>query len=198
MPSPVGHLIAGVAVAWTADLFPGNRAWRIAPADASWFERAGGRTTVACALIAAAPDLDLLIGGHRTWTHGIGTAIFVGIFAAALAANAGRPAWRVGTMCAAAYASHIFLDWMGVDIWGPRGLKALWPFSGAWYISGWDVFLQTERRRLLTLDTALINARALVREITVLMPIAFAIGLVRIKTLTRLATEVPRGDHAAQ
>lgn len=198
MPSPVGHVIAGVAVAWIADAVPGDRAWRLPRADASWFERAGGRLTLACAAIAAAPDLDLLIGGHRTWTHSIGMAIVVGLFAAALAANARRPPWRVGLMCAAAYASHLLIDWMGVDIWGPRGLKALWPFSNEWYISGWDVFLQTERRRLLTLDTFYINARAVVREISVLMPIAFAAGLVRVKSLARLSSEMPRRDHAPQ
>ena len=53
MASPIGHALAGVAVAWGVDLLPGNRAWRIAPPSASGYERAGKGLTLACAVLAA-------------------------------------------------------------------------------------------------------------------------------------------------
>ena len=54
MPSPIGHALAGVAVAWTADLIPGDRAWRTAPDRSTWYQRAGGDLTLACAVLGAA------------------------------------------------------------------------------------------------------------------------------------------------
>src|SRR5436190_7960423 len=77
MPSPFGHSIAGLAVAWAADLVPGDRAWRAAPASASWYHRAGNGLSVACALLAMTPDLDLGFTRHRTYTHSIGAVIVV-------------------------------------------------------------------------------------------------------------------------
>jgi hypothetical protein len=55
MPSPIGHVVAGVAAAWTADLIPGDREWRSAPGTAGWYARAGGGLTVVCGALAAAP-----------------------------------------------------------------------------------------------------------------------------------------------
>ena len=67
MPSPIGHALAGVAAAWTVDLIPGDRAWRTAPASASWYRRAGDGLTLRCAALGAAPDLDLVVrhASHR-------------------------------------------------------------------------------------------------------------------------------------
>src|SRR5262245_66413879 len=128
MPTPIGHALAGVAAAWIADLVPGDRAWRMAPASASWYERAGNGLTVAGALLAVSPDLDLVWlpwfpRQHRTMTHSIGAVILVGLFAAAIAINKHRPAARLALMCAAAYATHLLLDWLGVDNYPPRGVQ---------------------------------------------------------------------------
>src|SRR5258706_15440046 len=85
MPSPFGHSLAGLAVAWAADLLPGDRAWRAAPASASWYRRAGNGLTTACAVLAMAPDLDLAFTRHRTYTHSVGAVVIVGLVAAAFA-----------------------------------------------------------------------------------------------------------------
>src|SRR6266508_317117 len=114
MPSPIGHVLGGVAAGWAVDLVPGARAWRTAPEGTSWAARAGDGLTLACALLGAAPDLDLIFTTHRTFTHSAGAVIFIGLFAAALAANAGRPIARVASMCVAAYASHLLLDWLAI------------------------------------------------------------------------------------
>ena len=198
MPSPIGHAMAGIAVAWTADLIPGQRAWRVVPESESRFRRAGGGLTLICAALGAAPDLDILFGGHRTMTHSLGAVIFVWLFAAALAANAERPIVRVSLMCAAAYGTHLLLDLLGVDRVPPYGIQILWPLNHEWYISGIDVFRQTIRQKILTAPSMLQNLKAIVQELLILGPMLVALWLVRVKALAGLSSEVTRGDHAAQ
>jgi membrane-bound metal-dependent hydrolase YbcI (DUF457 family) len=198
MPSPIGHALAGLTAAWIADLVPGNRAWRTAPASASWYKRAGNGLTVGCAVLGAAPDLDLLSATHRTATHGIGAVAFVALVAAALAARADRPVARVAAMCAAAYATHLLLDWLGADNYPPRGIQALWPLSHTWYISDADLFRQTARQQVFTAPNIIKNLLAIAQEIATLGPIVVALWLVRIKALSGLSSEVTRRDHAPQ
>jgi membrane-bound metal-dependent hydrolase YbcI (DUF457 family) len=203
MPTPIGHALAGVAAAWIADFVPGDRAWRTAAPSASWYERAGHGLTLACALLAVAPDIDLVWlpwypRQHRTVTHSIGAVMVVGLFAAAIGVNKHRPAARLAVMCAAAYATHLLLDWLGVDNYPPRGVQALWPFSDAWFISDLNLFRQTARRQLLTLPVIRSNLLAIAQEIAILLPILAALWLVRVKALAGLPTELARRDHAAK
>jgi membrane-bound metal-dependent hydrolase YbcI (DUF457 family) len=198
MPSPIGHALAGLATAWAADLIPGNRSWRTAAESASWFRRAGNGLTLTCVGLGAAADLDHLFVAHRTLTHSVGAVAFVGLFAAAVAANAHRPIARIALMCAAAYGTHLLLDWLGVDMYPPRGLQLLWPFSGEWYISGLDVFRQTARQELLTPPIIRKNLLAMVQEVAILGPVVVALWLIRVKALAGLAPEVPCRDHAPQ
>ena len=212
MPSPFGHSIAGLAVAWAADLVPGDRAWRAAPASASWYRRAGNGLSVACALLAMTPDIDLALTRHRTYTHSVGAVIVVGVVGFAVAAGSSR-AWlagapkarrrparaaRIGAMCAAAYASHLLLDWLGVDLYPPPGLQLFWPFDSGWYISGLDLFRQTRRGHLFTWPVLSQNIAAIAQEMAILVPIAVGLWLVRVKTLARLAPEEARRDHPPQ
>jgi inner membrane protein len=198
MPSPFGHALGGLAAAWAVDLIPGDRAWRTAPESASWFARAGNGLTLACVGLGMAPDLDLAWVTHRTVTHSVGAVAFAGIFAAALAANAQRPIGRVALMCTAAYATHLLLDWLAVDLSAPRGIQALWPFRFEWFISDFDLFRQTERRHLWSAATMLKNSKAILGEILILGPIVVGLWLVRVKALARFASEVARRNHAAQ
>jgi membrane-bound metal-dependent hydrolase YbcI (DUF457 family) len=198
MPSPIGHALAGLAAAWAVDLIPGDRGWRTAPPDASWFRRAGDGLTLTCVALATAADLDHLFGAHRTITHSVGAVALVGLVAAAVAAGAQRPVARITTMCAAAYATHLLLDWLGVDEYPPRGLQLLWPFSREWLISNLDVFRQTARRELLTPPIIVTNLTAMLQEVAILGPLVIALWLVRVKALAALAPEVTRRDHAPQ
>ena len=203
MPTPIGHALAGLAAAWGADLVPGDRGWRTAPASASWYRRAGNGLTAACLTLAAAPDIDLVYlaitsRGHRTVTHSLGAVIVVGLVAAAFAVNAKRPVARVALMCAGAYATHLLLDWLGADNFPPRGVELLWPFSRAFYISDLDLFPQTARRQIFTAPIIRLNLIAIAYETAILLPIVGAIWLVRVKALARFAAEMPRGDHAPQ
>ena len=203
MPSPIGHALAGVAVAWAADLVPGERQWRTAPRSASWYVKAGNGLTLACACLAVLPDLDLVMlpfkpETHRTVTHSLGAVLIVLLGAAIVARRSRRPVPRVSLMCAAAYATHLLLDWLGADRFPPFGLQMFWPFSDGWFISGWDLFRQTARRQLLSPAIIRLNALAIAQEIAILVPILAALWLVRVKTLAGLATELAGRDHAAK
>jgi inner membrane protein len=187
MPSTIGHLLAGAAVAWTGEVV--SPPLRLAK---PW------RLTVVCAAIAAAPDLDLLWRTHRTVTHSIGATAVVGAVAGVWAARARLPAWRLAAVCAAAHASHIFLDWLAADQSAPYGIQALWPFSADFYISGLDLFRQTVRRHFFTLAAVGQNAVAIAQEIAILGPIAWVAWLVRVKALTGLAAETSGRHHPAQ
>jgi membrane-bound metal-dependent hydrolase YbcI (DUF457 family) len=198
MPSSVGHALAGVAAAWTVDLVPGDRAWRTGPPQASWYRRAGNGLTALCAALAAAPDLDLLLHTHRSYTHSIGAVALTGLVAAVVATRYHQPVARVVSMCAAAYATHLALDWVSADTLPPYGLQMWWPFSNGWFISGWDLFRQTERHNFFSAASFRTNALALMQEVAILAPPLLLLWLVRVKALARLPSEVSRRDHAAK
>lgn len=199
MASPIAHALAGVAVAWGADLVPGNRSWRTAPSSAPWHERAGNGLTLTCAVLAAAPDLDLFFGRfHRTGTHSLMSVVVVAAVAAFVAARKRRPVVRVAAMCAAAWGSHILLDWLSADQSIPRGFQLLWPFDGRWFISGWDIFLGSERRQLFSAATMRKNIEAITRDIAILGPLVVVLWLVRVKALAGLSSQLARGDHPSK
>src|SRR5262245_34111858 len=109
MPSPIGHAIAGVAVAWGGDAVD-RRASSV-------------RLVSVCAVLAAASDLDLLFPrAHRTYTHSVVAILIVFIVAASVTGGVthlrasrygGQARWRTALICCAAYASHPLLDWLG-------------------------------------------------------------------------------------
>ncbi|MDO8795280.1 MAG: metal-dependent hydrolase [Vicinamibacterales bacterium] len=205
MASPIGHALAGIAVAWGADLVPGIRSWRTAPSSASWYERAGAGLTLTCAVLAAAPDLDLFFGRfHRTVTHSLISVAVVAGVAALVAARARLPRLargamtRIVIMCAGAWATHLLLDWLTADRSTPRGIQLLWPFEGRWFISGWDIFPGSERRQLFSAATMRRNVEAIVQDVAILMPIVVALWLVRVKALAGLSSQLARGHHPSQ
>jgi membrane-bound metal-dependent hydrolase YbcI (DUF457 family) len=151
--------------------------------------------------LAAAPDLDLLITGlHRTVTHSLFSVVVVALVTAAICswtADGKRrvPVLRMALICATAWGSHIVIDWMSADSSRPNGLQILWPFADSWFISGWDIFPGTERRRLLSTASLKINARALVTELVLMGPVIYGLWLVRVKTLAGLPSELARSHH---
>jgi hypothetical protein len=187
MPSPVGHALAGLAVAWGADLLPGPSISSSSP-----------RLALTCATLAALPDIDLLLPiAHRTATHSLTAVAATGLLVILATGVTGKVTTRITLACMAAVASHLLLDWMAVDWTGERGLQLLWPFSDRWFISGWDVFRGTERRHIFSVATLQTNLAAVAQEIAILAPVALAAWLVRVKTLARLAAEMPGSDHPA-
>jgi hypothetical protein len=76
--------------------------------------------------------------------------------------------------CAAAYGSHLLLDWLGDDRSVPIGIRALWPFTETYYQSSLRWFPPVERRYWLPgFWTA--NLRAIGWEVAVMtMPVLLA------------------------
>ena len=189
MPSPIGHVLAGAAVAYAGDAIDRRR---------SPFG-----LIATCALLGAVADLDLLLPRyHRSFTHSLTAVAFIFIVAAAVTGEVslrhhiGR--WRIALVCACAYATHLLLDWLGADALPPYGLQLFWPFEKSFFVSGLHVFAETERRHPFSGPTIVQNLRAAAQEVAIVAPIAAALWLVRVKALARLPAEMPRRDHAAQ
>jgi membrane-bound metal-dependent hydrolase YbcI (DUF457 family) len=177
MPSPVGHALGGFAVGWLA-----ARSCRL-PHPVL--------TAAAFASLGVVPDLDILIEGtHRLYTHSVAAVAFVAILAA-VALRAAGP-WRLtprertvlALAAAAAYASHILLDWLGDDRSVPIGIRALWPFTDAYFQSDLRWFPPVERRYWLPgFWTA--NLRAVGWELLVLSPVALLALAARVRAPRR-------------
>jgi membrane-bound metal-dependent hydrolase YbcI (DUF457 family) len=163
MPSPIGHALGGVAVAWAADALDGLRT--------------PPRLVALAAGLAAMPDIDLLVPGtHRTATHSFAAVGVVLIVAAIVTRKVTadprtRGHWRVALLCTAAFASHLLFDWLGADRFPPRGIQLLWPFSDRWVISDSDIFRQTARRQLFSAAVVRQNVVAVAQEVVILVPV---------------------------
>lgn len=158
MPSPIGHAMAGVIVALAGEEPPARRPWPL---------------LIACAALAAIPDLDYIYPPiHRGPTHSFAAVLLVAVGVAAVTrSRGGRTHWRVVAVCTMAYASHLFMDWLGRDVTDLPGVRMLWPWSDHRLISGWDVFRNTERTDLFTYEKIVHNARTLLQEVVILGPI---------------------------
>ncbi len=173
MPTPVGHALAGLATAWVADaLAPIPRRPTSDGRSEPGFAAHGGGLAVVCAVLAAAPDLDILTNSHRTFSHSLGALAVVGLLAGVLARRWRMPAVRTAVTCVAAYATHFLLDWLGTDTALPHGIMALWPVSSVYYTSGVDLFLRISRSYWRPDEFIIGNLQSLAWELLVLGPIA--------------------------
>ena len=168
MPSPVGHVLAGMAIGSLA-----SRDWR-------W------GLLLVCGLAAALPDIDLVLPvAHRGPTHSLVAALTVfAVTVVVLKLGSGRPnAIRVATALALAVVSHTLLDWLGQDFGTPRGIMAFWPFSREYHISGLDIFDGVERRYWRD-GFWRNNMIAVIKEVIILLPLVL---LARKRTLNFFA-----------
>jgi membrane-bound metal-dependent hydrolase YbcI (DUF457 family) len=182
MPTPVGHSLAGIAVALAGER--GRRARDFRGFLAS-------PTTVLCVALATLPDLDLFVPEyHRTATHSVTATFAVAVVAAIATARpqsgtAGvkvalrQIAWSAVVMYAAAHGSHLLLDWLNCDPSERPGIQALWPFSDRWFSSGWCVFPGEERRHIFTVAAMVRNLTVLAWEVGILGPVVAALWWLR-------------------
>ena len=159
MPTPIGHALAGLVVSSFSIRRSGPT---VSPL------RAG--VLVFCAV---APDLDLLLrlvdgaNHHRGASHSLGMAALAGLAGSLLGRfAAGMPS---GLAISAAWASHVLLDYLGLDTSPPAGEMALWPLSTDFYIS--PVALFYDVRRAFSLGALSHNAIAAAIELVVMLPI---------------------------
>lgn len=171
MPTPLGHAIAGVAIAWSTE------AIRPASRDA----RGHRSLTMMCAGLAIAPDMDLVYPPiHRMMSHSISAVLLVGVIAWFLTRRTKPEAARiVGVVCGLAYASHLALDWLGGDTKLPAGIQLLWPFSRDWFISSQSLFRATTLGGFFKPSTILSNTLAVVQELLILGPVLLGSSFLR-------------------
>ena len=158
MPTPVGHVIGGLAAAFLIN----STARR---------PRLTMPILVASAALAVAPDLDILVGTHRAHSHSVGAIAAVGAVSWLVLRGRVAEAWSWAAVLTAAYGSHALLDLLGKDTRSPRGLTLLWPFSDTYYMTGLNLFSEVSRRYWLPREFILGNLRALAWELVVLVPI---------------------------
>lgn len=157
MPSPVGHALGGLAAAFVINAC----------------SRRPGLTVgllSAAAVIAVAPDLDIIAGSHRTYTHSVGGVAIVGL-ASWLFLRARSKSAAGAAAITAAHASHLALDWLSKDTALPSGLTLLWPFTSRYYKSGLDLFGEISRRYWLPGEFIVGNLRAAAWELAVVGPL---------------------------
>ena len=172
MPSPVGHALGGIAAAFVVDSLARRPVMTLPLLAAS-------------AVIAVTPDLDILTGSHRTYSHSIGAVAMIGVIAWMILRARGSNG-AVASALAAAYASHLPLDWLSKDTSHPSGLMALWPFTVRYYTSGWNVFGEISRRYWLPDEFILGNLRAAAWEFAIVGPFALLAWIAwSARTLTR-------------
>lgn len=158
MPTPIGHALAGLAVA-----------------GAGRASRLSGRQVAILAFCAAAPDLDLFlrvidgVNHHRGPSHSFAMAALVGLGTVFLRrAGLGLPG---PALMGAAWASHVVLDYFGLDTSPPVGEMALWPFSDAFHASPVSIFYDIPRSFSAAANRH--NLMAVAIEMAVLGPLAW-------------------------
>lgn len=119
------------------------------------------------AVIAIAPDLDLLVGAHREASHSLGAAALAGAVAFLVCRN---NRWRWAGAVALAWASHVLLDWLSNDTRPPIGVMALWPVTHDYFKAAIEIFPPVSRRYWES-RFWLYNLRALVTEILIIGPV---------------------------
>lgn len=180
MPSPVGHVMAGITVALLARPF----LERVASSPSIT------RLAILSAAAACAPDFDLLFWhGHRRATHSLFAVALVGVTTMLVARVLRRqPVVVIGVVIGCAYGTHLLLDWLGEDMGPPAGIQALWPWTDEWFVSGTDLFDGIDRDDLWSIKTIRANVAAVLREIVLLGPLCYLAG-----RLTRRSR--PRADR---
>ena len=128
MPTPIGHALGGLAVGAIIVRNP-----------AVGLRLAGRRLPILVlfAVLGALADVDFVVfAPHRSATHSLVAACLVGTLAMLVVPR--QPVIWVAS--AAAYVSHLLLDWLGADTATPFGIMALWPFDTTHYQAPWLLF----------------------------------------------------------
>jgi len=159
MPTPVGHALAGLAVAGIA-----GRSARLSTSQVA--------VLVFCAI---APDLDLAlrlfdgVNHHRGPSHSIGMAALAGCLATLMRRlGFGLPG---ALAVAAAWGSHVLLDYVGLDTMPPFGEMALWPVSRDFFIAPMALFYDVHRS--FSPEAIRHNIVAVALEIVIVGPLAW-------------------------
>ena len=168
MPSPVGHALAGVAAGYlTGGVAVGQRE-SASTRRLTTRKLLSDRRVVVFGLLGVLPDADFLFGVHSMYTHSIGAIVVVALCGALLGP---QKRTQVSMAVAAAYGSHVLLDWLGSDAVGPIGIMALWPLTTEFFLSERYWFMSVCREYWLV-ECWWHNVFGLIRELLILGPVA--------------------------
>ena len=182
MPTPVAHALGGIAASCL--VVAGSSLALRKPASRRGLETVIGRIglrrgIIGVAALGVVPDIDLLLGIHRGVTHSLGAVLVAAAIAGALAPVARLP---VTLAAAAAFGSHLLLDWLGADPSPPHGIMAWWPWSNQFYLSDTPLFMRVCREYWIA-DCWRHNALAVSRELLLLAPVTLGALLVARRSL---------------
>jgi membrane-bound metal-dependent hydrolase YbcI (DUF457 family) len=161
MATPVGPYLFGLSIAVLAA--PNATERRQAP----WW-----------ALIACAPDLDVLPGAavgqlgrfHHDASHSLAAAGLVALTTLAFVTyRRGRPALWTAAVVFVLYASHSALDYVTVDTGPPIGIPLLWPWSQQTFQAPWPLLPNVQHTRAPLVSVH--NALLMVRETLIFAPL---------------------------
>lgn len=177
MPTPIAHGLGAIAasclVAAASSLVLAGSGSR--QRFESAIARIGPRRGLAgLAGLGVLPDFDLLLGMHRGVTHSLGAVLLAAAIAGALTPTARLP---VALTAAAAFASHMLLDWLGTDPSPPYGIMAWWPWTEEFYLSDMQFFMRVCREYWMV-ECWRHNSLAVFRELVLLGPLTLAALLV--------------------
>ena len=135
MPLPILHSFAGYSLYRLAEPKKRKRSWLI---------------VIVCVFIANLADLDFIPGFfvgqgtlfHRSFSHSIGAALFVGLSFAFISVVMARVSFgRIFLLCTGVYFSHALLDFLS----GPGAeIPILWPFVSTPMSTPFALYAQTD------------------------------------------------------
>ena len=128
MASPLGHLLAGLALGRAFDDSSGRGALAL---------------SIGCVALALAPDLDFLPGllqgqpalYHQGPSHSLVVGLALSLGAALLIGRGRRQLLRTWLLLFAAFGSHLAIDSLGPDRRPPIGMPLLWPFCDTTWLA---------------------------------------------------------------
>lgn len=179
MPSPIGHALGGLIIAFAAaparqrrhedgQILRAVRGLRSQDAFITW-----------CVVAACLPDVDFAWGRHNMETHSIGFALLLGV-----AILAWTRSTRMAIACAVAAGTHVLFDWLGSDDSPPLGVMALWPFDSEFYFAEAYIFSTISRRYWLP-GFIEHNVLSVLREVVILLPLTVVSFFLRRTTAGR-------------
>lgn len=159
MPSPVGHSLGALALMGLVRRFGLVRRQTPTPAPARLRLDLGAQFALymwAALLVFAAnaPDLDfvpgILLGEpdrfHHGPAHSLGGAVVFSALVWVLARKVRpRQALPIALLMGIGFMSHLFLDMCSLDTRAPNGVPLFWPFSSAYIMLPFPVFMDIQR-----------------------------------------------------
>ncbi|MBD3384876.1 hypothetical protein GF407_08105 [candidate division KSB1 bacterium] len=137
MPSPIGHMLSGLA---------------IVAAHKKGVLR-GDRETLLVLVCVVLPDIDFIFGFiegnpnayHHQFTHSFFFAVAAGFLLGVVSMRSCRHFLRPALLFTFAIALHIVLDLFAVDKSAPYGAQIFWPFSDDYFIAPIQIFSDVVR-----------------------------------------------------